>query len=98
MVDGCEFRDFSNYTYFGIPEFAIEYLKFKGYSFKLIWKNEHLKFNSITTTFYNFTGIQFLRKKEEKKADCGLVVHFVFELNIPFLLFIEVIQVDCCTS
>jgi hypothetical protein len=29
-VDGCEFRDFSNYTYFGTPEFAVEYLKFKG--------------------------------------------------------------------
>ena len=28
--NGCHFRDFNNYTYFGVPEFATEYIQYKG--------------------------------------------------------------------
>ena len=30
MVDNCHFRDFKNHSYFGVPEFALEYIKYKG--------------------------------------------------------------------
>jgi hypothetical protein len=35
-ISGCSFRDFGNYSYFGVPEFADDYIQFKG-GLKDLW-------------------------------------------------------------